>query len=117
MSVEVSTIQYNPITLAAGANATYWFTWAYGNGNSVFDTSHWYWMSAVARTMGSPPGVPPDHASLQTSAVEIVSQYHYSPARQLTANNLGYWVSTFHNLSSTSPVTFYPTILVAPAID
>ncbi|HWS90913.1 MAG TPA: hypothetical protein VN282_28340 [Pyrinomonadaceae bacterium] len=88
MSVEVDYGQWGTLTLAAGQDAWYWYTWG-------FDENHW------ARMDASPDNWP--------ASIWIVEQWAEKDLNGVTKR----WVHWKNNGST--PVSFRPRVIQAPS--
>ncbi|MEB3177865.1 MAG: hypothetical protein VKL59_02320 [Nostocaceae cyanobacterium] len=92
MSVEVDFNQWGTISLAAGAESWWWFTW-------IFDANHWQMMSV------SPDNWP--------ASIWIVEQWAETLPDGRGGGYTRLWCH-FKNNGST-PVSFRPRVIVAPS--
>ncbi len=101
------------LTLAPGADVTLDHWVVDGNGTSLIDPEHWYWMSAV-------PDYDPDQhpdGPADATGVEAVEQYAYRPYEYPAAGNNAVWRTRWRTpTSSGEGVTYFrPRLMVAPA--
>jgi hypothetical protein len=96
MSVEVDVETWGGIVMGPNSSQTWWFTWTWNSGGSVFDSNSWYWMSVV-----------PDS---DQSVVQVTEQWLN---KDLFGNVI--FNATFRNNDPNTSVLFRPKIMQAPS--
>jgi len=97
----------------AGGTEMDWTFWIVdGNGNSVIDPDHWYWMSAVP---DYDPDQRPDNPA-EASGLTFVDQGAYRPYQYPAGPNHAVWQATLRTPGGREEgITYFrPRMLVAP---